>query len=241
MTPGRGLVMGAIVAGGLLLAAGSAGLSLPRWAVRAVLVTAGLGGWFWTQALIAKRAFPEGRIGDGLHDLSAPLNRALHTHPRWADGVLIVTSALIDGLGIFLVVATIFGPSVRPFLGLLILYALRQICQGLCALPPPDGMIWRDPGFPSLLVTYGTASDLFFSGHTAIAVYGAIELGAWGGPALAIVGAVVATVEAATVLVLRAHYTMDVFAAAVAALWVWTVAAAVAPGLDRVLAGLVPF
>jgi PAP2 superfamily C-terminal len=24
---------------------------------------------------------------------------------------------------------------------LLILYALRQICQGLCALPPPDGMI----------------------------------------------------------------------------------------------------
>ena len=41
-----------------------------------------------------------------------------------------------------------------------------------------------------------------------------------------------------TVLVLRAHYTMDVFTGAVTALWVWTVASAIAPGLDRWLAGL---
>jgi hypothetical protein len=100
-------------------------------------------------------------------------------------------------------------------------------------------MIWRDPGFPSLLVTYGTASDLFFSGHTAIAVYGAIELGHWGGPMFAVIGILVAVLEAGTVLVLRAHYTMDVFAATVTALWVWTVAAAVAPGLDRLIAGIV--
>jgi hypothetical protein len=201
-------------------------------------VTAGLGAWFWTQALVAKRAFPEHAIGDAVHDWTAPLNRFLGTHPRWADRLLVVTSSFIDGLGLFLIVATIFGPSLRPFLGMLLLYALRQLCQGLCALPPPEGMIWRHPGVPSLLVTYGTANDLFFSGHTAIAVYGAIELGAWGGPALAAVGALIAVVEAATVLVLRAHYTMDVFAGAVTALWAWTVAAALAPGIDRWLAGI---
>src|SRR5262249_38805048 len=59
-------------------------------------------------------------------------------------------------------------------------YALRQLCQGLCAFAPPEGMIWRSPGFPSLLVTYGTATDLFFSGHTAIAVYGGPRAGAFG-------------------------------------------------------------
>lgn len=238
MRPGRGLVVGAIVTGTLLLTVSTAGVALPPWVVRAVLVAAGLGGWFWTQSLIAKRAFPEGRIGDGLHELTAPLNRRLLAQPRWADRVLITTSALIDLLGIFLVILAIFGPSLRPFLGLLILYALRQICQGLCALPPPEGMIWRYPGFPSLLVTYGTSTDLFFSGHTAIAVYGAIELGHWGGPALAVLGVLIALVEAATVLVLRAHYTMDVFAAAVTALWVWAVASVLAPGLDRLLAGV---
>ena len=39
-------------------------------------------------------------------------------------------------------------------------------------------------------------------------------------------------------LVLRSHYTMDVFAGAVTALWVWTAASALAPALDRALVSL---
>ena len=105
-------------------------------------------------------------------------------------------------------------------------------------MPAPERMIWRNPGFPSLLVTYGTASDLFFSGHTAIAVYGSIELAHYGGPLAALLGLAIILVEAAAVLVLRAHYTMDVFTGAVTALWVWTVASTLAPGLDRSLARL---
>ena len=213
-------------------------MSLPIWVWRALLVTAGLAAWFWTQRLIARRAFPEGRIGDRLLELTAPMNRYLWDHPRWADRLLIVTSAVIDLLGIFLVVRTIVGPTIRPFLGLLLLFALRQLCQGLCALPAPERMIWRSPGFPSLLVTYGTSSDLFFSGHTAIAVYGSLELAHAGGPPAALLGAAIVLLEAATVIVLRAHYTMDVFAGAVTALWVWTVASALAPAVDGWLAAL---
>lgn len=213
-------------------------MSLPLWVLRGILVAAGLAAWFWTQALIARRAFPRGRIGDRLLDSTATLNRFLWDHPRWANGVLIVTSAVIDLLGIFLVALALFGPSIRPFVGLLLLFALRQACQGLCALPAPERMIWRKPGFPSLLVTYGTASDLFFSGHTAIAVYGSIELAHYGGPPAVILGVAIALVEATAVLVLRAHYTMDVFAGAVTALWVWTAASALAPALDRALVSL---
>ena len=214
-------------------------MTLAHLAPRAVLVTAGLAAWFWTQSLIARRAFPRGRIGDRILDVTAPLNRLLHERPRLADGVLIATSAIIDLLGIFLVALAIFGPTVRPFIGLALLFALRQICQGLCALPEPEGMIWHKPGFPSLLVTYGTSSDLFFSGHTAIAVYGSIELAHYGGPLAAIAGVAIVLVEATAVLILRAHYTMDVFTGAVTALWVSTVASALSPGIDRWLAGLV--
>jgi hypothetical protein len=89
-----------------------------------------------------------------------------------------------------------------------------------------------------LFVTYGTASDLFFSGHTAIAVYGCLELALWGGPAFAVVGVLVALLEATAVLVLRAHYTMDVFTGVVAALWVFSVAGGLAPGVDTFLLGL---
>jgi membrane-associated phospholipid phosphatase len=78
-------------------------------------------------------------------------------------------------------------------------------------------MIWRHPGFPSLLVTYDVANDFFFSGHTAIAVLGAIEAAKIAPGWIAAVAGVIAFLEAATVLILRAHYTMDVLTAVVAA------------------------
>ena len=81
-------------------------------------------------------------------------------------------------------------------------------------------MIWCSPGFPAILVTYGTSSDLFFSGHTAIAVYGAAVLATAFGPVGVLLGVSIALFEMIAVLVLRAHYTMDVFAGAVTALYV---------------------
>ena len=211
---------------------------LPLWALRAALVAITLGLWFWSQALIGKRAFPDGRIGDRLLDLTAPLHRFLLANPLWADRLLIGTSLLIDLLGLFIITLSLFGSTLRPFLGMLIVFFLRQVCQGLCSLPSPPNMIWRDPGFPSLFVTYGTATDLFFSGHTAIAVYGCLELGLLGGPPAIALGLIIAMIEASAVLVLRAHYTMDVFTGAVTALWVFGIAGEIAPPIDALLRSL---
>ena len=208
------------------------------WLARAVLVAAGLGPWFWTQRLIGQRPWPVGGIGDVVHTWTAPLNRYLLACPRVSDALLIVSSAVIDLLGVFLLGSAIFGPTFRPFIWLLMLFALRQLCQGLCAFAPPEGMMWRRPGIPSLLVRYGTATDLFFSGHTAIAVYGALELGRLGGPGMALLGVAIVVFEAGAVLVLRAHYTADVFAAIVTALWTAGVAEVVAPTCDRAIMAL---
>ncbi|MGE3406105.1 MAG: phosphatase PAP2-related protein, partial [Pirellulales bacterium] len=145
-------------------------------------------------------------------------NKWLQDNPRYANGVLIVSSAGVDFLALFLLGSSIFGRSMRPFLALLILFVLRQVCQGLTSLPPPDGMIWRYPGFPSLLVTYGVSNDLFFSGHTGISVVGAIELSRAGGKPYKLLGICIGLFEVATVLVLRAHYFMDVYAGAVTAI-----------------------
>jgi hypothetical protein len=205
----------------------------PPFVLRAGLVVVGLGLWFLTQALLRYRRGGSGVIGDGMHTLTARINRFLLAHPRWADGLLVVSSLGVDVLGCFVLGCSVFGASVRPLAGLVMLYCLRQVCQALCALPPPEGMIWRSPGVPSLLVTYGTANDLFFSGHVAMAVYGAIELARWGGPAWVIVGALIALFEVAAVLVLRAHYTMDVFTGAVTAFAAAIVAAWIAPACDR--------
>jgi membrane-associated phospholipid phosphatase len=213
-----------------------AGAPRPRWLVRLIrvaLVAAGLAAWFGTQQWIGARPDPGGRIGDALLEWTSPIHSHLTANPRHADLLLVVSTLVIDLLGVFLLGRAILGPTIRPFLSLLILFGLRQVCQALCALPPPDGMIWRHPGFPTLLVTYGVSNDLFFSGHTGIAVLGAIELASFRCRWLALLGLAIAALEITAVIVLRAHWTMDVFAGAVSALLASSLAGKAAPTLDR--------
>lgn len=204
--------------------------------LRAVITAIALTAWFWTQSLIGARPLPAAGIGDGLHDLTAPINTYFLDHPRAANALLIGSSAGIDALAVFLLASWLFGPSIRPLLGLLILVGLRQIMQRLCALPPPPNMIWHNPGFPSLLVTYSVAGDFFFSGHTAIAVFGAAQLRRLGRPWLTALAWCLVIFEATTVIVLRAHYAMDVFTGAVTALWVDALLDKIVPAIDRRLA-----
>jgi hypothetical protein len=191
--------------------------------------------WFWTQSLIGARTAPASSIGDALHNLTAGLNAYFAQNTLAANALLIASSALIDALGLFLLGRWLFGGTVRPFLGLFMLMALRQLMQAICALPPPPNMIWRYPGFPSLLVTYHVANDFFFSGHTAIAVFGAMELSRLRRRWLSAAAVLIVIFEVAAVLVLRAHYTMDVFTGIVAAFWVRDVVNRISPPIDRLL------
>ena len=188
--------------------------------------------WFWTQSLIGHRSAPSSGLGDALHAVTAGLNSYFYRSPAAANALLIFSSALIDALGLFLLGRWLLGPSVRPFLGLLLLLGLRQIMQAICALPAPPNMIWHYPGFPSLLVTYNVGNDFFFSGHTAIAVFGGMELAWLGKRWLTSLALVMVLFEIATVLILRAHYTMDVFTGIIAALWVAQVSRSLSPYLD---------
>lgn len=214
----------------------------PIW-LRVLFVVVGLTGWFATQRLIGEREPHPGAIYDGAHVLLEAPHRYLLEHPAAASALLIVSSAVIDALGIFLLLRSILGPTVRPFLGLLMLFAMRQICQLVCALEPPQGMIWYDPGFPSLLVTYSVATDFFFSGHTGLAVLGTVEMARMeaspqGRRRWLALGVAIAVFEATTVLVLRAHYTMDVFTGAVAARYASILALRLSPSCDRLLGKL---
>ena len=195
----------------------------PSWSAslffRVVVTAVAIVLWFWSQKLIGARSTPSLAIVDRLHALTASANFYLHAHPSAADLLLIVSSGIVDLLGIFLLWRWIIGASLRPFLGLVIVLGLRQVMQSLVALPAPPNAIWHYPGFPSLLVTYGVSNDYFFSGHTAIAVLAATEIGRVGKLWFTAVGVLVVVFEVTTVLVLRAHYTMDVFTGVVTGLY----------------------
>ena len=200
--------------------------------LRVGVVAAALVIWFWTQSLIGRKAVAKDGLGDVVHDLTARWHRYLSSHPRATNASLIISSLFIDLFGLALIGAAIFGTTFAPFLSMIILFSMRQICQSLCTLPPPPGNLWRDPGFPSLLVTYGVSNDLFFSGHTGLAVLGAIYAAHSGPLWLAIGAAIIVLGEALIVLVLRAHYTLDVVAGVFAAFLAAEIAAMLAPSLD---------
>ncbi len=217
-----------------------------RWR-RTVVVIVGLAVWFLTQGWLGSRELASGQHqseiagqvlseADALFQWTAPLHQKLLDSPSIANGLLISSSLIIDLLGLVIIGFSIFGGTMRPFLALLLVFSLRQICQALSPLPAPIGMIWHDPGFPSLLVTYSVANDFFFSGHTAIAVIGATELFHRGGP-WKLLAVAVASFEMGAVILLRAHYTMDVFTGLIAALLVAMIAYQIAPRCDEWLSG----
>lgn len=186
-------------------------------ALRLVAVVVLVGIWHLTQSILGKRGLPEGEIGDKIHIWMTPLHNYLQQSPLAVRVLLISSSLGIDLLGLSVLYLGIFGVSFRPIIGLISLLMLRQSAQYLTALPAPPGMIWRDPGFPSLFVTYGVSNDLFFSGHTALAVYGSMTLASLGNPLLTAAVILLGTYEVFAVLALRAHWTMDVYTGAVTA------------------------
>ena len=203
------------------------------FAIRLVVTAAALAIWFWTQSLIGARSLSGVGIDDGVQAATASANFFLQVHPFAANALLIVSSAIIDLLGIFLLSKWLFRASARPLIGLVIVLGLRQIMEALVALPAPPNAIWHYPGFPSLLVTYGVSNDYFFSGHTAIAVLGATELARLGRRWLTAVGIGIVVFEVLTVLILRAHYTMDVFTGLVTGLYAAHLANYLSEGFAR--------
>lgn len=189
--------------------------------------------WFKAQKFIGKKNAPSfNNFSDYLHIWSTPINEWLNNNLKATNMLLIVTSFIIDVTALFLLGSAIFGSTLQPFLALVIIMALRFICQLIFTLPTPSGIIWHYPGFPSLFVTYGVSNDFFFSGHTAVAMLGLLQIFQNAPIWFVFVCFVLVIVQAGSMIVLRAHYTIDIFAAIFVAWAANLIAIQIAPSLD---------
>jgi hypothetical protein len=192
-----------------------------RWFLRGgqtLAVGGAYGAWLLSQHLLEKtRGTVEG-FTDHTHTLLAGVNVWLNAHPTLANVILAVSSFEVDLAAVSLVVFFFVRRESRPLLSLWLILVIRQLCQASVSIPPPDGMIWRYPGFPTLVVTYSTSTDFFFSGHMALATALAAELTAQRAPrAKQTIGWIVAGLQAIVILSMRFHYVTDVVAGCLAA------------------------
>lgn len=214
--------------------------------IRTVITAICIFFWHSTQQFLGRRVcVSAGNTGsptihDEVHWSTSLLHAKLAASPKVADILLAVSSVVVDCLGLFLFGLAIFGPTFEPVIGMVLLFVLRLLAQLLCHLQPPKGIIWRSPGIPSLFVTYDVQNDLFFSGHTAFAVYAACVLHSLLGNSVGIsVGITLVAFQIATVLILRVHYTMDVFTGVFCALYVYEVSHRFSPLIDNLLQTMV--
>lgn len=169
--------------------------------------------WLCTQKLLFF-SNTENRLIDRLIDnpwvnqcnayLRKPGNQGLC---KW---IFIITSLMIDLSYIVFVIQFIFYNTNRYFCLFLCGLVTRQVCQYIARFPHPKDVIWFDPGFPSLCVTYEVSNDYFFSGHT----YSALVLGSmfWN-MGLPITSIVLITTEIGMIILFKAHYFVDIYAA----------------------------
>lgn len=188
--------------------------------------------WFYSQKLIGKKGVAHSHTDNGQkidfsHRLLAAPNAWLARRPKVARGLLVASSLGVDAFALYIILGSLLGASLKPFVAMMLVFVLRQISQFVVTLPVPKSMIWFDPGVPSLFVTYGVSNDFFFSGHTALAVLGALLIGHFESATWAWTAGLVALFEVLAVLVFRAHWFVDVWVGALvsiavyAALFLW--------------------
>jgi hypothetical protein len=199
-----------------------------------VAVGAAYAAWLFSQQLLEKtRGLVQG-FTDHTHELFSGINAYLNAHPTLADIVLAVSSFEVDLAAMSMVAFFFIRRESRPLLALWLILIMRQLCQASVSILPPEGMIWRYPGFPTVVVTYSTSSDFFFSGHMALATLLATELTAQGALRWKqVVGWGVVGAQAFIILSMRFHYVTDVVTGFLAAVTATQLAGALGRRLDE--------
>ncbi|PVI05428.1 hypothetical protein DM02DRAFT_99615 [Periconia macrospinosa] len=208
--------------------------------LRTLVITIALYFWYYTQSLLSHRTLPAqeatsvSSIHDEVHSLTSGLHARISRSTKLTNVLLATSSATMDLLALFLLTIAIFGPTFAPAVGLILLLSLRQLAQSFCRLPLPIGIIWRNPGISSIFVTYEVKNDLFFSGHTAFSVYGALIVRSMLGNCVGIpLGLFLVSFQITVVLLLRVHYTMDVFTGVFCALYIYHINGVISPYVDE--------
>lgn len=148
------------------------------------------------------------------------INDFLNKNLLCARICLLFSELILVGYLLFIVFRGLFFESLRQIIGILIGQALRTFCLWTTVMPKIPGILYFNPGIPSLTM-YEIMNDHFFSGHMVSTVFGALLLGRVFKTSRFVRPIQIITIGAQLLFMyaLRLHYTIDVFAGVLVALW----------------------
>ncbi len=208
----------------------------PAWPVLFLIMVAGILISLLTQNLIGKVVPPECNIQDALQTWVAPLNGFVASHENLGNLLIILYSIFGDAIVLVLIGCAIVQSSIRAIFPLLLFMVIRQTMQMLISFPIDPNLIWRDPGFYSLFLNYHISGDFYFSAYVGINILGALELHEifkkrW----LTTLNLSVTLVIIFIDLILRSHYSTDVYTSIITAVFVYLFTQPFIPPVDHFL------
>lgn len=180
-----------------------------------VLLILCYGFWILTQSYLENDIYYDNKIYDRVHenDFMLTINTFLNNHELVSTICIVLTTLMLDVTIACCCVYQLLNVNIQPFIIIFAGVVLRQLCQFMNKLPAPEGVIWYDPFVPSLIINYAVKNDFFFSGHTFAAItFGNMMLESRN-KYIVVYAYVFMFSEIFFVLVSRAHYFMDVYAA----------------------------
>ncbi len=181
------------------------------------------------------RVFTVSEVQDGSFIMTNSINHFLLTHDFLARFSLIALGLILDLFLVCYVGMFLKFRELRLFLQLVFFYFVRSMMIHLTGLPVPSGMIYFYPGFPTISTNYGAVSDFFFSGHSGFALFTWFELRRFGKKWLNVAGFVLVLLVFWLLIVLRIHYTMDVYAGILSAYFFYSVTPKIQNGIKKFL------
>lgn len=203
------------------------------WLLLIILVS--IISYFASQSLIGSIEPPTCGLGDALQNVTSGINAFLLSHPNVANGLIIAYSMIGDIIILFLIGSSLKDSSIRPVLPLLVFLMLRQSLQFIVSLPTAPGLIWHDPGFSFSFSTYQISSDFYFSAYVGINILGNLELERYKIKWLNALGLILLVYQASADIVLRAHYTADLYTSIITAIFSYFAVQRFVPIIDKAL------
>jgi len=208
----------------------------PAWPLLFLIMFAGILISLFSEHLIGDKIPPTCHIGDALQDLLSPLNIYVSSREAVGNLLIILYSIFGDAIVLILIACAIVKSSIRPVLPLLVFMVLRQAMQLLVSFPVDPGLIWHYPGIPSLFLNYDISGDFYFSAYVGINILGALELQEifrkkW----LTTLNFLIAFLIIIIDMILRAHYTTDVYTSIITAVFAYLFTQQFVPPADHFL------
>jgi len=144
-------------------------------------------------------------------------------------GGLLMDVVIIGGL----ILIAIRGKSWRLAVSLFLLYGSRGFLQEIYSMSHHEEYLFKNPGIYSLTVPYFKTTDYFFSGHVSLPILLGIEFYKTGRKRLSIFCAITTVYEFIMMLLLRGHYSIDLYAALIFSCYYARIAETLCKPLDK--------